>query len=58
VFDDRTSGWLARFKQIADCLADRIRGPGWHNLLRHCGDRGLLHPELVVFSDAEVRSAL
>ena len=45
-------------KQIADCLADEVEIPVGTTCCGTAGDRGLLHPELVVSATREIRSVL
>ena len=51
-------GLAGALKQIAGCLADEIEVPVGTTCCGTAGDRGLLHPELVVSATREVRAAL
>jgi D-lactate dehydrogenase len=51
-------GLAGALKQIADRLADEVEVPVGTTCCGTAGDRGLLHPELVVSATREVRSAL
>ncbi len=51
-------GLAGALKQIADCLADEVEVPVGTTCCGTAGDRGLLHPELVVSATREVRAVL
>ena len=51
-------GLAGALKQIAGCLADEIEVPVGTTCCGTAGDRGLLHPELVVSATREVRAVL
>jgi len=51
-------GLAGALTQIAACLADEVEVPVGTTCCGTAGDRGLLHPELVVSATREVRSAL
>jgi D-lactate dehydrogenase len=51
-------GLAGALKQIADRLADEVEVPVGTTCCGTAGDRGLLHPELVVSATREVRSVL
>jgi len=51
-------GLAGALKQIAACLADEVEVPIGTTCCGRGGDRGLLHPELVVSATREVRAAL
>jgi D-lactate dehydrogenase len=51
-------GLTGALKQIAGCLADEVEVPVGTTCCGTAGDRGLLHPELVVSATREVRLVL
>lgn len=51
-------GLAGALKQIAGCLADEVEVPVGTTCCGTAGDRGLLHPELVVSATREVRLVL
>jgi D-lactate dehydrogenase len=51
-------GLAGALEEIADCLADEVEVPLGTTCCGTAGDRGLLHPELVVSATREVRSML
>ena len=51
-------GLVGALKQIAGCLADEVEVPIGTTCCGTAGDRGLLHPELVVSATREVRLVL
>jgi D-lactate dehydrogenase len=51
-------GLAGALKQIAGCLADEVEVPLGTTCCGTAGDRGLLHPELVVSATREVRLVL
>ena len=57
VLDDAV-GLAGALKQIAGCLADDVEVPVGTTCCGTAGDRGLLHPELVVSATREVRAVL
>jgi D-lactate dehydrogenase len=51
-------GLADALKQIAGCLADEVEVPLGTTCCGTAGDRGLLHPELLVSAPREIRSVL
>jgi D-lactate dehydrogenase len=51
-------GLAGALRRIAGCLADEVEVPVGTTCCGTAGDRGLLHPELVVSATREVRSVL
>ena len=51
-------GLADALKQIADSLADEVEVPVGTTCCGTAGDRGLLHPELVISATREIRAAL
>ena len=51
-------GLAGALKQIAGCLADEVEVPIGTTCCGTAGDRGLLHPELVVSATREIKSVL
>jgi len=51
-------GLAGALKQIADSLADEVEVPVGTTCCGTAGDRGLLHPELVISATREIRAAL
>ena len=51
-------GLTGALKQIAGCMADEVEVPVGTTCCGTAGDRGLLHPELVVSATREVRAVL